>query len=274
MRKSYCTYFLKKHNNKFITALTTSCALLVSGCSSDVARMQKYSANNYDAQKQAVLVIGTKNISFIDLTKYTKDLGKTIAVTTEAKPKVMATSKTKTTGVDTNFSADPNNVTYPKVNLRELFSPNSNSNQKHKDLSTVETTTHPAAEAINTYRILKSSRMLNVFGYATSVYSVEPGIYYISYAYNDAEGTAYYTKSAGLSSDNIVVYGAFEIKPGTVVFLGDIEIDWLQETNSAMVKIGGNIANVKNELAAAGHTDLSAKLTQAKFYPAGYKVQS
>lgn len=240
-------------------SLFTIFSVITSGCSSNVARMHKYDPL-LAANDNAIIIVGTKNLTLVDFTKYEKY--PLAAPIVSKAPSVVTKVETKPEPITPEIvSADPNNVSYPKTKL------------KLKDLFARKTDPDDAENfPKGTYRILKNNRMLNLYGYASAIYTLEPGIYYISYAYYDDGSTTYTTKQPGLNSQQQVEYGAFEIKPNSVVYLGDIEFDWANVDHSKIVKITDNMQQVKQELLADNQRPLIAKLTPAKFYPSGSKL--
>jgi hypothetical protein len=177
----------------------------VSGCTPESGRAPKYQSISFDPKTKAVVIVGTKNITFMDLVRYT--------------------------GND--------------------------------------------AEDIEKYRVVKSNHALNLFGYTNSIYTVEAGMYYIDYAFYDHENSTYYTKAPGITADGEVSYGAFEVKPGEVVYLGDIEFNWLKQNSSNtnnIVSVTGDLKEVKQEIKASEHRSLAAKLAKGKFLPKGSKI--
>ncbi len=240
-------------------SLFTLFSVITSGCSSNVARMHKYDPS-LAADDKAIIIVGTKNLTLVDFTKYEKYPLAATTSTVSKTPSVV--TKPETTAPEPEIiSADPNNVSYPKtkLKLKDLFARKSD-----------------PADAENfpkgTYRILKNNRMLNLYGYASAIYTLEPGIYYISYAYYDDGSTTYTTKQPGLNSQQQVEYGAFEVKPNSVVYLGDIEFDWANVNHNKILKLTDNMQQVKQELLADNQESLIAKLTSAKFYPSGSKL--
>lgn len=118
------------------------------------------------------------------------------------------------------------------------------------------------------YRILKPQRMF-VYNYAQSMYSIEPGIYYISFIAIDSSQGVYYSEAPGIDAQGKVAYGAFEIKAGEVLYLGDFECQWKSTNTIKKLSLFNKLNEVKRDLDLVGHQDLAAKITTAKYYPKG-----
>jgi len=258
--------------------------LSLSGCSADNYRMQKYDPKVQASNNQAIVVVGTKNLTFIDFNKVTaSDLKskpkaiKSKSETTKVEPTTSPKAEQKTTAEASDISADPNKTNYPSIKLSELFKRKPATRSTNNDY----VASQPALNAEhddkyidqqNSYRVLKANRLLN-YGYANSVYTVEPGTYYISYAYSDEGNVERHTQAPGLTETGTVEYGAFEVKAGDVVYLGDIEAEWLSKDPSKMFHISGNLNLVKQELIAANHSALAEKLQTATFLPSGTPIK-
>lgn len=97
---------------------------------------------------------------------------------------------------------------------------------------------------------------------------VEPGFYIIDNISWTEGNTNYYTRKE-LPTSAPVQYGAFEVKSGTVNYIGDLEIYCRQ----ASLKI--NITNQFEEAKIAlkkKHPELASNLVQADFFPSGYST--
>lgn len=98
------------------------------------------------------------------------------------------------------------------------------------------------------------------------VFVAEPGIYYISKASYENSNTRYYTALDGLTPEGLVIYGAFELKPGDVAYLGDIKFDW-DDNSRDIIEICNNYTKVADDLAASDkYRDLVTRLKSTKFY--------
>lgn len=278
--KLYAAYVLV-----MILCLTTT------ACSNNTTRLQKYDAKADDSAK-AVVVVGTQNVSYFDLHRYG----------TLASAEQPAASKQKKAPSNSNKnnnaakikeekqveSADPTKLDYTKssFNLRRLWDPNApktldghmdNDNTQDNELyqqddsSATETPVQTTAAA-SEYRIHKQSRIFGVFSYAKSIYNIEPGIYYISFAYYDHNSSVSYTRLPGVTDNGVVQYAAFEIKAGDVLYLGDISFDWVNLDKPNMISVHNNFTEVKRDLIEEGHKNLAVKIAQAKLYPYGSKI--
>jgi hypothetical protein len=105
--------------------------------------------------------------------------------------------------------------------------------------------------------------------YTDSIYSIEPGTYYISYAYldnpTDDNAPIRSTRCDGLDSDNKPVYGAFTVREGEVLYLGDIKVNWLNRNPSQMFCMIDNSMCVKRDLTRAGYAELAQKVALASW---------
>lgn len=96
---------------------------------------------------------------------------------------------------------------------------------------------------------------------------VEPGFYIIDNISWTQGNTRYYTPIGALPVTTPVQYGAFEVTPGSVNYIGDLEV----YCHQAALHI--NHANRFEEAKAAlekSHPELAPRLIQADFLPAGY----
>jgi len=249
-------------------------SIFLSGCASDNYRMQKYDPQTQSKADTATVILGTKNITFMDFTKVTDPKQNIIKTKTAVQPTTPTptapTIVTEDKNNNADSSADPTKTNYPTIKLSEIFS-----SKPRKQVTTSGGSTTVAEQYDidnqNTYRILKANRVFN-YGYANAIYTVEPGIYYISYAYSDENNTERHTQAPGLNADNVVQYGAFEVKAGDTLYLGDLNFDWLQKNPEKMVSIDGDLNTVKQELNASQYQDIASKLKQATFWAGGHKL--
>lgn len=242
-------------------------SIFLSGCASDNYRMQKYDPKSQSKADTATVVLGTKNITFMDFTKVTNSKPKIFKPKTTMPVTSSVASEQKNSSTDS--SADPNKSNYPTMKLSEIFSSKPRRQlETHMDIAAA---TQEEIDNQYNYRILKANRMFN-YGYANSIYTVEPGIYYISYAYSDENNSERHTQAPGINADNVIQYGAFEIKAGDTLYLGDIDFDWLQKNPAKMVTISGDLNIVKQELNAAHYQDLASKLKAGTFLAGGHKL--
>ncbi|MCA9339271.1 hypothetical protein KC939_02900 [Candidatus Saccharibacteria bacterium] len=122
------------------------------------------------------------------------------------------------------------------------------------------------------FRILKSSYFFKPFTYANTIYSIEPGTYYISFIAIDSEQGVYYSEAPGIDVAGSITYGAFEIKPGEVLYLGDLECQW-RSTNKVKKFIAhSNFVEVQKDLSSAGLSKIAAQIQPRKLIPAGSKL--
>lgn len=102
------------------------------------------------------------------------------------------------------------------------------------------------------------------YKYTQSIYTIEPGTYYISYAfysnYNNPNARLRYTKNDGLDCQQQPVYGKFTIEPDQVLYLGDIQVNWIAKDPHNMFCKIDNLATVKRDLRKAGYKELSEKI--------------
>ena len=270
-------------NNKARIILIAITLCFTSACSQENYRMQKYEPNTQALNDKAIVILGTKNLSFIDFHKYSVShkikTADPVAIAVKHNVPV-ADASVKTENYTHSSSGDPNDVAYPKVKFSELFK-RSTRTQQTAVIDTKEETSKPKAsqpssnylaEAADTYRVLKAPKFLNT-GYSKSIYTIEPGTYYISYAYCNDDNDERFTKLPGLTADGAVEYGAFVVKPGDVVYLGDIEVDWLRPSSDKMFVVGGDLNAVKKDLLSANYNDIVSKLKMATYLPRGSRIQ-
>lgn len=121
------------------------------------------------------------------------------------------------------------------------------------------------------HRVLKPSRVL-VYNYSQSVYALEPGIYYISFLAIDSDKGVYYSDAPGINAEGKIAYGAFEVKAGEVLYLGDLECQWQSTNKVRKIRVKDELTMVKKDLAFAGHNDLAAKIVKGKLMLNGSKL--
>lgn len=113
---------------------------------------------------------------------------------------------------------------------------------------------------------------LHLGSYRQVVFVAEPGIYFISKADYISGNISYYTTLPGLTPEGRVVYGAFEVKPGEVVYLGDLKFNWSQHSAN-LIDVVSRYSAVTNDLQASSkYRGLVAKLKPAKFYGEGAMI--
>jgi hypothetical protein len=105
-------------------------------------------------------------------------------------------------------------------------------------------------------------------GYDSRLAMINPGVYYIDYlSWNDGP-TNYYSSSPGISKKGMIVYGAFEVKPGDVGYVGKL---YIKDRTVYLEKIS-EIEKVKNDLIKSKQTDLVKKVKEIEFYGRGSMV--
>jgi hypothetical protein len=96
---------------------------------------------------------------------------------------------------------------------------------------------------------------------------VEPGFYIFDNISWTQGNVNYYSPKGILPSSRPVQYGAFEVKSGSVNYIGDLEVFCHQAT------LGINCSNKFSEAKASlekSHPELAPYLTHSDFFPAGY----
>ncbi len=119
------------------------------------------------------------------------------------------------------------------------------------------------------YRILKSNYMFKPFSYANAMYLIEPGKYYISFIAIDIGKGPYYSEAPGINKQHVVQYGAFEIKPGEVLYLGDLECQWMCSNKVKKLYAKNNINLVQEDLHSAGMPEFANRIRQIDLLPKG-----
>jgi hypothetical protein len=280
--------------------------IVLNGCGPSAQRAAKYDSTNSVDPNKAIVIVGTKNVGYFDLHRYGATVPQT-SVDTIAKPEL------KVAGANTCdvanpeqarknvVSADPmqQDYTNSSFNLRWLFDHNSPSNLGEAIEKNEQYGSKPGSKsgeksqmqqpcdnnsklnvnkAVNTnlateYRIHKPTFLFSVFNYSKATYTIEPGIYYISFAYYEKNSDVHFTRLSGLTKNGVVQYGAFEVQPGDVVYLGDVDFNWVNIDKPNMVSIVNNFNEVKKDLISSNNRELALKVTQARFYPAGSRIE-
>jgi hypothetical protein len=96
---------------------------------------------------------------------------------------------------------------------------------------------------------------------------VEPGFYIIDNISWAQGNVTYYTPKTALPIANPVQFGAFEVKPGSVNYLGDLEIYCHQ---AALGINKNNRFDQAKDALTKKHPELAPYLTHAELLPAGY----
>ncbi len=218
---------------KYLGVIFASFCLV--SCASQVAKLPKY--DHFQRNPQfATVVVRLNNFDYLDLKRITKNDDETSLQTHSAEKQNMEQLKAaQVKGYD----------------LRKLITP------KQLDLTT------------NEFRIMKPARSPIPYSYSQSLYTIKPGIYYISYMAILSDQGVYYTEAAGLSPRGEIAYGAFEIKAGEVLYIGDLDAQWKSSNLVKKISVLDQLTQVKKDLTAAGHADLAAKITKAQFYAKG-----
>lgn len=219
--------------------------LAVSGCSQEAPKLPKYDRQAHYIQTQATIVVKLDEISYIELTRLHKVSNTPVSV--------------RPVNNDANLSADPN--------IREQ-------QESRFDLrSFMGGSPSPVEPAVaNAYRIVRNSRSFIPYSYADSIYTIAPDVYYISFIEYQNEATMYHTVAPGIDKQGMVTYGAFDIKPGAVLYLGDINCTWKTRNQIQKINVTDKLADVKQNLITAGYQHLAEKIKTAKFYPAGTNI--
>lgn len=126
----------------------------------------------------------------------------------------------------------------------------------------------------------RKSYMFNVSGdYNVSTAMIEPGAYYIDYVSWAKRSSKF---DSGISSNNEISYGAFEVKPGMVAHIGKLEIIdyyyllFVEDSNKFNelpyrfeLKQHYDLQKAKNDFLKNNKPKLSAKMQNVKLYGAG-----
>jgi hypothetical protein len=108
---------------------------------------------------------------------------------------------------------------------------------------------------------------LNVWGKEYICFMIEPGFYIIDNISWLQGNVRYHTPKGALPIANPVQYGAFEVKPGSVNYLGELEI-YCHQAALGIDKV--NRFDKAKSFLEKTHPELAPYLTHADFFPAGY----
>ncbi len=271
---------------RFLVCLALLSTLSLSGCGVNVTPLAKYDKKSKDLSNVAVAVIGTKNVTFLDITKYTDP--RSLKARDNAIKQLPTAKAVKPTHQE---SAMPNtDYKDNRYNLRRLFANNNPPQEEVASANNVVSSSDQVRSperkiddpqdlvVDHEYRIHKPSTFFNLFSYAKCTYILKPGIYYISFAFYDPNmdvnpnQNTEFTRLPGVSRNGVVQYGAFKVQAGDVVYVGDIALNWVDQNSKEFVAIDGDIANVKTDLIAAGEDTIAKRIQQAKFYRRGAKI--
>lgn len=115
--------------------------------------------------------------------------------------------------------------------------------------------------------------------YNNKLFMINPGIYYIDsmswkenyYGYS----TMYNTILPGISKTGLVVYGAFEVKPGDIAYVGKLllNINNIKGKNFGFdIEKINDIDQIKKDLVKNKQNELINKIKEVKFYGKGSVV--
>lgn len=124
----------------------------------------------------------------------------------------------------------------------------------------------------NEFSIMRPMRYFMPYSYSHSIYTIRPGTYYISFLQHQDKNNLYHTIEPGVDADGKIAYGAYDIKPGEVLYLGDYDCSWRTSSRISKLLVTDNLPEVKQDLYRAGYEDLAEKITTARLYPAGCNV--
>lgn len=222
-------------------------SLFLSGCGHNVAKLQRYDPYAQYAPGQAVVIVKINNMNYLDLSRVDR-----ITPSQQMQDPIDIAEKTD--------NLDPTQMQsgYRKLDLRNAFK----TAHGHKLKPIIA----------NEYRILKAKRWVLPYTYAESMYTIEPGVYYISYISAERDGQFFYTGKPGITAQKTITYGAFDVKPGDVLYLGDIECEWRHTHQIKKINIQNNIIQVKKDLQSAGLEQLAQLVQTAQFYKTGSKL--
>lgn len=223
--------------------------LLLNGCGNQVAKLQKYTIDDEDAQ--CLLVVKINNFDYLDLKRLRGTDGQNSSKEQVIEKKSIATASIS----DEEKQTD-------RYDLKQLF----NKNKANKKTALA----FPKSE----YRILRPNAFFLPFSYAHTIYHIQPGTYYISYVAIESQAGVYYSEAPGLNNAGTIAYGAFTIKPGEVLYLGDLECQWHSSNKIKKFQVVDKLTTVKKDLYSAGLTELSEKITNAKFYTSGTNINA
>lgn len=113
---------------------------------------------------------------------------------------------------------------------------------------------------------------LHLGSYRQTVFVTEPGVYFISGASYKVGNVQYVTALDGITPEGTIIYGAFEVKAGEVVYIGDLKFNW-HKNSPKFIETSSQFTTVVRDLEASSkYRDLAPKLKPAKFYPSGSKI--
>lgn len=121
----------------------------------------------------------------------------------------------------------------------------------------------------NELTIMRPMRSFLPYSYSHSVYTIRPGIYYISFLEYQTDRKLFHTIDEGLDGAGNVSYGAYNIQPGEILYLGDIECEWRTNSRVSKLQLKNNLEEVKKDLYQGGYEEIAEKITIAQFYPRG-----
>lgn len=99
---------------------------------------------------------------------------------------------------------------------------------------------------------------------------LKPGIYFIDYIEWHDGLYVHKSKFTGITKDNTILYGAFEVKPGDVGYIGDLIIS--DDDNAIILNRVKELEKTKEYLIKTKYNDLSSMIKEIKFYIKGSKI--
>ena len=99
---------------------------------------------------------------------------------------------------------------------------------------------------------------------------LKPGIYFIDHLEWHDGLYVHKSKFTGITKDNAILYGAFEVKPGDVGYIGDLVIP---DDNAIILNRVKKLAKTKEYLIQNKYNDLSSMIKEIKFYDKGSKIR-
>ncbi len=218
--------------------------LALGGCSQEVPKLPKYDKQAHYVQTQATIVVKLNEVSYIELSRLNR---------------VSLTPATARPVNNADLSADPNvrEQQEPRFDLRGF-------------VSGTPSLTEP--QISNDYRIVRNSRSFVPYTYSDSIYTIAAGVYYISFIEYHNESTMYHTVTPGFNKQGVLTYGAFDIKPGSILYLGDISCTWKGRNLIQNLNVTHNLPEVKRNLVSAGYQNVAENIEIAKFYPNGTNI--
>lgn len=135
----------------------------------------------------------------------------------------------------------------------------------HKLTAPEQKTADDDIYTVNEYRIMQSMRTpLPLYSYKQSIYVIDPGTYYITYAFSYDNGILKQTDCENTNNPD-KSYGTFTVKDGEVVYLGDLKVNWAENKNpSKIIEVKNNIREVKIDLVKAGYPEMARKVELAQ----------